>query len=343
MLNAENGNQNTFSLTANLPIAGLVIRSEVATQTHSFTFRGFRVEVAFPSTNPYEDVDRFEHGSWSRAPYFLQDPERTLEMPAFMVVKVMESIPPHVLVQGAEDNPNWWEVIDGSELRRQNVRYQEAAEQAFEYWLRVIRWVMGSSKVGRIGHTYSVRRWAAPLHNEATGEAVTSGYGTFVMSGHPTIDDHVWQQAKSFLQQGLEPTAGMDYYFEGRYLLWAGDYRRAVIDLAIAAESHVKTEVKRVLPSDIHTKLAREIFRLSSSKYFEELFPAVLPVDNLDAYNEIRTTLKRLADARNRVLHGATADLDAGSCRQFADAVEVLLTLEAEAAIRDTSRNGSQT
>lgn len=321
-----------YKITDKRPMDGIAIPESLVASRHAYEFKGLEVSVAFPEqhlipSNPEHDA----HKAW--LPEIPLTGAAELEAhwaPQYMVVSVVGG--PSSIPKDFVASEEWRQAPPPGRpdpFASSNIRgiFVDILDDAFEYWLRVIRWRTNSAVVGRDSRARASTY--PPLIDEVTGAQVTGSGFTLSFFQPSFLNAHTWATISLLLEQGKEPPLALEYFFDGLHQLGLGDLRRAVMDLAIAVELHMKHEVARSLPRGLNPEIRSEVTKLSASKYRESIFSTHLPEDLRPDYSSIKPTLRSLAEARNKIMHGGESSVLAREAHEFVRAVEELLTIEA--------------
>lgn len=329
-----------------VPISGFVVDARLVSArlvvgpSHTFGYEGFDVRVALPPTahlpphfrqkgTQVQGVDDRGNVVWRAARFKSVDSlvdEVLAYSPVRVVVTVEQAVPDDQL-----PNPEQWDTEEiaevGTPIEQLQYTFSKACRDAFEYWLRVLRWQLGDAFLGR--PVYPPDRHDPALVDVASDEVV-SGDAFMLDFGddeNSAIGPEEWQGVQESLDAGRTPPLPLEYYFDGLVQMKIGDIRRAVLDLAIAAEVHLKLEVTRALPHGLHPSIVEAVQRLAIRAYQDKLFPGQLsPADQL-RYRKLKTGLQGLADSRNVIVHNGAVTTTMEECRAYAEAVREVLGL----------------
>jgi hypothetical protein len=111
------------------------------------------------------------------------------------------------------------------------------AHSAFDYWTRVVRWVVRSYLIGephlgsRGFHGYEAFAIYPPLSH-----IPLMGLHLIQIQQAPEIDRRKWNMISALLDGGFEPPIWYDLYCEAARKNVSGDFRGAIIDCAVAVE-----------------------------------------------------------------------------------------------------------
>lgn len=210
-------------------------------------------------------------------------------------------------------------------------RQEPIGEQVLRTFLRILRtrtrqWWVGHSVHGLVGHLRNV----FPIRDRGEPLALPEGRtrGRTVDGDELPIEPIIWEASLGDLEQGITPPLYLELLLDGRYFGSIGDYRRAVVDLAMACEQAKDLAFERLWTTsspgapfhrgrvmsgyDLPEHLDRDLKRFSHS--YKEQHP--------DKF----ATLSELWDARGNIVHQGTAifrragvgiEVDENACQNF--------------------------
>jgi hypothetical protein len=319
------------------PVAGIAVDDSLVAATHQFEFGGFSVRIELPSHaflpprlrevgRQVRGLDRCGLAAWDPVglrPANARQGEVTSFAPRYVIVTALRRLPEDPFA--IEWDQKAYEAIgDRPGIRELQGAFASALDDAFEYWLGVIRWHTGNGFIGRQSRPHS---YEPPLFDAETGEVLAVGHVTLSDGIMQVMRLEDWESAQRSLAAGERPPLAPQYYFSGVLEMQLGDIGRAVVDLAIAAEVHMKREVTSALPGGLHPSIRAAVRRLSTTEYCEKLFPKHLSTAVRARYAAIKSTLARLAHDRNEVVHSGKVPTSEEQCRSYAEAVGELLNL----------------
>lgn len=324
-----------IALTDKKPMSGLLVREIPSEPSHTFSFEGFELEISLPPSQ-LPQLKWSEHGEpsgdadWVPGSEWLSD-GTPLWAPAYMNVTAsgdLKSLELGVLPRSQKTKGTWWQDLDGPDRRNVRDAFIRAIDLGFEYWLRVVRWQLESPSTGRLFHDIST--YVPPLRVAHTGKSLGDGSFFVTFLYHSEVNARTWSEVGTLVRQGLEPPLALEYYLDGVHQLRIADIRRAVLDLAVAAEVHLKSEVMRALPKGVKPEMLKAISGMQTWKFRDKFFRENLAADSREQYEFSRPALRNLAEDRNKLMHGQRIDTPPEVCKEYADAVLMLLRLQVE-------------
>ena len=135
------------------------------------------------------------------------------------------------------------------------------------------------------------------------------------------------------IQQRLAGRATIPIYIamkhEAQEFATFGDYRRAIIDLAIACETFIRQSVLDTLPADIRANIWKFIEEGNIDQYISNFLPSLLGPAAATQYRKtLKDELSSLFSKRNDIMHrGVSTDATSDNCRRFVAVFDALLEL----------------
>ena len=182
---------------------------------------------------------------------------------------------------------------------------KEIGEQATQLWLRILRWKSGDALNGRVATGYfagSTGVVSIPSINGKPGCTSTQIIAPIIL--YPNIvNERAWRSAEQSLQKGDEPPLAFDLFADAVYLGSLGDYRRAYLELAMAAEVHVRTRIEEGLPDDLNLNMREEVRRMDYYRLLNKVFLRQPNNEALTGNGGVRKALNDLLEDRNTIAH----------------------------------------
>ena len=185
---------------------------------------------------------------------------------------------------------------------------KEVGEEAVKLWLRVLRWKSGNGCIGRASNYDFTERKTAnicvpPVKNKE-GVWSSRNYGGRV-NIELGLSMKLWKEVEQSLQKGEEPPLAFDLFADAVYLGSLGDYRRACLELAMAAEVYIRTYNEHKLPNSLNSYVRKEIRGFSYRKHLELFFKQLDEKgrEALMGQGGIKSQLENLLEDRNTIVH----------------------------------------
>lgn len=308
---------------------GLAVKPEIMGSEHKFPFHNSLITIKVPSIdqiNRGKGYDEVVSVSWRRA-----TDNEPLEYDIHKVdvevsIPIITSIPSEVLNR----NANAYEILSDEEQKKLNqiaTQHESIAEEAFEYWLRVIRWIKDDSRIGR-RQVEKLVNWSVRLFDEESAHKIWIGGGVFHVEGYKTIKSNEWQEIQSKLESNSQPPIFIELKHDANENIKLGDFRRAVIDMAMACETFMRFSVLQKLPNELNPKLVEFIEMANVNQYSDKFFPEILDEIDKNRFKTIKTELSILFKKRNKLVHmGQDNGIDEDLCKKLLLATESLLSI----------------
>ena len=299
----------------------LYVLPEVVGRKHEFTYNDYVVTISLPSLDvltPLEELvklDYYEHEDVLLS--FHSYKEKNGKMyPTFYEIGYVDvtvnggkqmSLPPEILIR----QPNAYELLSTESQNRLDkiaTEHGRVAEQAFNFWVGVIRWQTGSSAIGRPEIRSFKLGWGTYLRDEVTckriwhgGTLPTTRAGTQITA---SVYLEQWNNAEILIKQGVHAPIYFNYYFDAVEHFDLMDLERCVIDLAISCEVLMKTFVREYLPARQPDSIKEQIEKTNINVYYEKFLPDMLEPAKKEKFLELQSGIKALFKHRNAIVHG---------------------------------------
>lgn len=290
---------------------------------HSFTHQGKSIKIALPATSEMTYGDRVEVESWQG-----RDADEQMIPANYLIHSVdvsvslsgLHTLPSAVLEQPA----NAFDIISPHAQQRLELLSKSTGQialEAFDLWIRCVRWKTGFARFGRAAIVGPETGWSTYLSDASTGKTVWVGAHTFRVPAHRAISPVHWESIGSALGAGKSPPVFVDLLFDAEMHIEAGDFRRAVIDVAVAAEVYIRSTVRSVLPGEMGEESGQF---MPITKVLRTLFPKALTLLGKTACR-VCSELREIFIDRNKTMHGGVADLSKEKCDRYTALVRTLV------------------
>lgn len=228
-------------------------------------------------------------------------------------------------------SPKAIDLIDSADqvrLEEIGVCANNIASNAFEYWLSILRWKCDSHRIGRPVVSNNDSGWAAYLSDAKSSHDVWATTTTFRVVMDHIINAHEWNCIQIALEACEKVPTYINLLDDAREYHSRHEYRRSMIDLAIACEVFLRTFVLQQLPSKLDSDISTMISEVNISQYLK-FFPNFLNDDGKVKFKKIKENLTSLFDARNKIMHMAINDRATNeNCLRFIDLTKNLFDLQ---------------
>ena len=305
----------------------LEIAPSLVGSSHRWPFDNKEAEIRLPQKPEWRDGilgnDKISCGSFRRYGTRLQP-----------LVFDIHSVDLMILLPGKRVIPNetLGRVSDEGFTKRQRSSLDRLCEdvasmsdKAFEYWLRVLRWVTMNSKIGQPSVIDNQSGWSTHLLDETSGQPFYASGQTYLVPAQYPISKREWRRAQELLHCAEEPPIWVDFLFEAEHRLDNGDLHGGILSLAIGCESLLK-------------KLFSLHARRPTNEKFLQLIDHTPTRAIIAAWEDLgfktkawknafdKKALNALYEERNRIVHrGRVKGLRATECIRYAAAVRKLV------------------
>ncbi|MGB7291062.1 MAG: hypothetical protein WBD99_02685 [Thermodesulfobacteriota bacterium] len=303
---------------------------EVMGKQHSFPFESYTVLIKLPDKNM---VDRGKgHDKVASVAVRRASDNEPIEFYIHKVdVEVSKPASITVPAEVLERPPNAFELFneDGQKsLESLAQEHKTIAERAFDYWIRIVRWVCDNSRIGRDVVAGFTTGWTTYLMDSDTKTRIWAMTNTIVLRRLHVVTNEEWTSIQSHLSTGDYPPIYVEFKHDAEENMRLGHYARCVVDLAIACETFLRYMVIQRLPPGLSTKVSAYVEDANIRQYIDKFFPEILqPATNVQ-FRNLTSNLHSLFDRRNKLVHmGRHTGIDELACRRWLDTTKRLLAI----------------
>lgn len=212
---------------------------------------------------------------------------------------------------------------DQKAFKRNLKAYGPIANEAFRYWLRVMRWKTGEGLLGRGNLEEPDRTHSANVVDPRNNKTFGTGYGMYTIRGEPLVRQEHWTAVRPVLRKGTEPPVWAAWIAEGEVSEANGNIQGAVAYFAIACESFLLAEFFDAFPQRTDNNVMDIIERqISGRAVIERFAKSKWPHLNKKDWSRIHD----LFNVRNKVVHsGYSPEVSANTCTIYRKLVRKLL------------------
>lgn len=309
----------------------LQVVPNVMGQLHRFTFEGAKVEIALPSTERAKDETPGRDSVAEVGTRWASTNEpinyRIFKVDVVACLERSLELPSEVL----DVNPNAFESVaeDTQEKLKSSLADHAAiARRAFQYWLTLIQWVTGDHRIGRGMYSTGLPEWSTRLQEMSSGKTIWIADTVFKVPSYSTVTSEQWSEVNAKLQVQAATPVHLVLKFEAEHFLDLGDFRRSLMDTAIACETYLRTTVLATLPTELTPSVRKQIEDASISQYANHFFLEILDDAAKEKYKKLKEELKSLNSKRNDLFHrGDSSAATAENCRRFLDRLNDLFAI----------------
>ena len=303
---------------------------DVMGATHRFIFDGSAIEVTLPSEERAAPSSKRDQVA-SAGPI---DP--TTNKPKYYSVAKVDVaahlncsvvLPSQIL----NVPPTAFDLVtdDTKEILKTEIqKHGELAIRAFNHWISIVQWVAADFRIGR-GRFNSVQSgWGTHMQEVGSLKTVWVEGGAFKVPLHSTITVEHWREIDVKLQAGSTPPIHTVLRLEAEYFFSLRDFRRSLMDTAIACETFLRSKVLTTIPAGLMPMQLDQIEKANIAQYVNQLFPEILDVEAGKKYDKIKPELNSLFAKRNDLFHrGNREAATAENCLRFLGELRKLFTL----------------
>lgn len=202
------------------------------------------------------------------------------------------------------------------------------AEKAFEYWLRVVRWISDDFRIGSPNVEGFQSGWATYLLDVKSHKKIWGQAQVFYMPGYKMLTVEKWQEIQEKIDVNSQPPIYIELLHDGEGNLALGDYKYAIINLAMSCEIFIKQMVNSALPNNLTLKIRKYIEDAPLYLYRDEFIEPFLDHGSKEKYQALKPELLNLFKDRNTLVHSGKCDrLNEQRCRSYLRISRDLLSL----------------
>ena len=310
--------------------SSLVVVPKLLGSTCEFQFENSQISIELPAASELKDKTE---DSKLRITAYKKQNER--EIPTRVAIKSVDvlvnlnrkiTIPDQVLAR----QPNVIDLLSEKQqehLNKLSDDYGDVASRAFDLWIRVLRWKSSNGSICRPEIHGAESGWATYLLDNSTKQRLWAGPHRLTLRVHDAITPAHWRAAEETLRRGKASPVYIDLMFDGIEQYKLGDLRRSVVDLAVACEAFMRSEVLHSLPKGLTDSVLKYINEANIRQVLSHLYKDTLSVEQRKFLKDIDSTLQQLFNARNTILHsGHKKDLTSADCEKYIEATKKLIT-----------------
>jgi hypothetical protein len=308
----------------------LAAAPEVLGKEHRFTFENRTVSIKIPSIDQADRGKGYDEVVSVRTRRAIDN--EPLEFHIHKV-DVEVSIPNIVSVpaEALDRPPNAYDLFSDEEQKRLSKiaeQHQSVAEKAFEYWIRVTRWVCDDSRIGQDQVEDFRSGWGTYLIDTERNTGIWTPGHTIYVSKYKSLNLEEWREIQSKLSENSQPPIYVELKYDAEEHIRLGDYRRSLIDMAIACETFLRISVLQSLPKDLNPKLSVYIEEANINQYINHFFAEIIDETANKQFKKIKSDLHSLTKRRNDLVHmGKDDGIDEKLCLRFLKVTQELLSI----------------
>ncbi|MGF6265033.1 hypothetical protein OKW49_005961 [Paraburkholderia youngii] len=304
-------------------------------RSHTFSYMGATVILSLPNHERMGEGrdDGYVH-EWRTVDGGENIPRKAFVFVADVCVQRGDGValPAEVL----ERHPNAFDLISKDDQKTLNglvVESSDIASNAFEYWLSIMRWKSGDYRIGRPGIP-NTTQWSTYLRESGSLKRVWIGPHVIQVPASHAVTENDWETVQLALQTSTEVPIHIKFFDDAQEAFGRHEFRRSIIDLAIACEIFMRTMVLRRIPSDLDPDVRVMLEEANINQYVRKFFPNLLTEEGKKRFKGLANDhLGSLFDARNKIMHMAEGTRATGeNCFRFSRAAQTLFEVGAMTA-----------
>lgn len=312
-------------------IRNLAVAPEVMGQEHIFPFENSTVSIKIPSISQVDRGKSYDEVASIGVRRTVDNEPlefNIYKMDVEVSIPITVSIPLEVFDRPA----NAFDLFSDEEqnnLNKTTEQHQSIAEKAFEYWIRVTRWVCDDSRIGRDQvEDFRTGGWSTCLIDTERNTKVWIQGQIFHAPKYKTINPEEWQEIQSRLSNSSQPPIYVELKHDAEENIRLGDYRRSLVDMAMACETFLRLAVLQKLPKELNINLRSYIEEGNISQYINKFFPEVIDETANRQFKKLKSDLFTMFDRRNKLVHmGKDDGIDEKLCHNFLKVTQELLAV----------------
>lgn len=317
----------------------LTVVPELLGLSHEFAFRNGQVKIELPSADklPKEITDTSIMES-DDSPLTIKSyrEEGSRKIPTGVSVKSVDvqvdlgetvTLPEEVLAR----QPNPVDLLSKEQrtrLDRIMNSHIDFADEAFDRWIRILRWKSGNGSIARSEIHGLESGWGTHLLNGTTKRRFWRSPLIMTIYLDNPITLPIWQDVEATVKQEQESPVYVDLMFDGIEQLKVGNLQQSVVHLAVACEAFMRTRVMQNLPKGLSATVVKYIDEAPIRQMQERFFKDTLDNGQKKVLKSINSRLHKLFDARNTILHsGRKQDLTSDDCQKYIQSTKKLVSI----------------
>ena len=310
----------------------LSIHPDLIGATHEFTYEQSRITITLPSSKHLPDEPN--RGELLTFNYYREVGGNNIPLQYWVhAVDVTVSIPTKVSVpkEILDGPPNAFKVVSEKQQEHLNgltVTYVIVAEKAFDLWLRTLRWKCDNSAIGRPEIMGFESGWSTYLIAKPNAQRIWIAPKVLHSKGSKMLTPVVWEEVRRSLISGDTPPIYIDLIMDATEHIKLGDRQRAVVDMAVACESFLRTLVAESLPHGLQNSIVTYVDDANIRPVLDKFVTDILDLTQQKALKKIRSRLHELFDLRNKLVHKGTGALvTIEKCHEYLEVAKKLIAI----------------
>lgn len=223
-------------------------------------------------------------------------------------------------------------------LEKLRSKYEIIIDEAFAYWVDVLRWKTGFLGTCRYITERQKVSWSMDLLETKTRERFFSASQSILVSASSYISKRSWTSVQKAVSFNAQVPLWHIYLAEADHQIGIGQTRRCIIDLAIAIESLIRVLTSDFISDSATPKFHSFVDRISVMQLFEKWNQLGFKSKHWRDIREDKKYIKEIIDKRNGIMHrGESPDISNeergrlfNAARNFIEAGELELKRRSE-------------
>jgi hypothetical protein len=310
-------------------------------KSHEFEFAESRIIITLPNISEVGDVNSNQPKAVCQAWRPVNGEYIPSNYDIYRVqIKVISNAAPAIHPDMLNLNINQYDLIDKEEqqvLDDLGDSNFNIAVAAYEYWLAVLRWKTGDHQIGREDTIGNAAGKTPRLYTVDTEKAVWASMVVinFGASHKTTLEE--WEASEVALKNNEKVPEHIILLQDAQENHQRLDYRRSLIDIAIACEIYLRFKVLSSMPEDLLPSLRVVIESMNINQYATKFFPEILDPDGKATYKSLIKELGSLFDVRNKIMHMHNNDrATSEQCVRFIELAKNLFQLDLNISLQSS-------
>jgi len=310
-------------------LARLWLNEDLLGRHHKFRWKGKRVTIKIPTKKMIDRSYKDNTGRWRGGIVSWRDDKNGNEMDCvygiYSVDVIIDTEKTFYIQYAPNRGANYYELlhdIDKSKISDMARDYSILAQEAFDYWVRVIRWI---DKRGRTGYQGEVNpesgfgtTFIIQEKNRRLGISYNYAISTIVKNGL-TLEQ--WNTISNTLKKGSEPPIWCEIFFEGQRFTLNNNYIAATVYFAFAAETYMRTLFMSEIPDTTNANVIEVVERSVNIRQILNRY-----MKNKKKGGFYSSKIQDLFNMRDDIVHhGRTEGITEERTRQFEQAVNDMI------------------
>jgi hypothetical protein len=226
-------------------------------------------------------------------------------------------------------------------LNKLTEKYEKLLDEAFQYWIDMLRWKSGRPSLCQFDHERYTSSWATYLIDGNSKKRFYRPPSVVAWDLNTPIGAQTWRMVHDALAHNEQVPIWRIYLAEANQKMRMEDFRGVVIDLAIASETLIRalTTTTQFLVAPVNNAYTKLINGISISRILEDWHKLGFNNTGWRKLESDRKELKRVMDLRNANMHrGVYPSIDSGQARTLIAAVLRFINYGEKQALRWHSR-----